>query len=125
MIYLDYAANTPTDPAVLQCFCEANQLYFGNANARHVAGFAAAEKMRQVTAGIAGLLGVLPEEIIHTSGASEANNLAIKGIAHARRHVGRHILASPLEHSSVTGALSALQQQGWEVETLELTPAGT
>lgn len=125
MIYLDYAANTPTDPAVLQCFCEANQLYFGNANARHAAGFAAAEKMRQATAAIAGLLGVLPEEIIHTSGASEANNLAIKGIAHARRHVGRHILASPLEHSSVTGALSALQQQGWEVETLELTPAGT
>ena len=72
--------------------------------------------MARVTDGIAELLGVLPEEIIYTSGASESNNLALKGIVQASRHVGKHIISTVLEHSSVGGALSALQQQGCEVD---------
>lgn len=69
---------------------------------------------------IAAQLGVLPEEIIYTSGATEANNLALKGTARAARHVGRHIISPPLEHSSVGATLTALQQQGYEIDLLNI-----
>ncbi|MDY4429992.1 aminotransferase class V-fold PLP-dependent enzyme, partial [Evtepia sp.] len=109
MIYLDYSANTPADPAVLEAFCRTEQTYPGNPNSVHCAGQAARQEMARVTESIAGLLGVRPGEIIYTSGASESNNLAIKGIAQAARHTGRHIISTALEHSSVGGSLSALQ----------------
>lgn len=116
MIYLDYAANTPVDPAVLEVFCKSEKTYIGNPNSDHCVGQTAREEMARVTEAIAGLLGVDPTEIIYTSGASESNNLAIKGIAQASRHMGRHIISTALEHASVNGALAALQQQGYEVD---------
>lgn len=116
MIYLDYSANTPADPAVLDCFCEAERACCGNANAAHGAGRAAKACVDEATASIAALLGVQPEEIIYTSGASEANNTAIFGLARAGRHVGRHIISTPLEHPSVSGCLTALQEQGYEID---------
>ena len=125
MIYLDYSANTPADPAVLDAFCRTEQAYIGNPNSAHPAGRAAQAEMARATEGIAALLGVSPEEIIYTSGASESNNLALKGIAQASRHVGRHILSTALEHSSVGGALSALQQQGCEVDLVDIGRDGT
>ena len=125
MIYLDYSANTPVDPTVLEAFCKAEQAYLGNPNSTHCAGQAAREELARVTEGIAGLLGVHPSEIIYTSGASESNNLAIKGIAHASRHTGRHIISTPLEHASVGGTLSALQQQGYEVDLVDIGRDGT
>ena len=81
MIYLDYSANTPADPAVLETFCRTEQAWIGNPNANHCAGQAARAEMAQVTDAIAAMLGVRPGEIIYTSGASESNNLAIKGVA--------------------------------------------
>ena len=120
MIYLDYSANTPADPAVLDAFCQAERGCIGNPNSTHPAGQAAQAEMRRVTDSIAQLLGVLPEEIIYTSGASESNNLALKGIAQASRHIGKHILSTALEHSSVGGALSALQQQGYEIDLVDI-----
>ena len=125
MIYLDYSANTPVDPAVLEAFCRAGQTYIGNPNSTHCAGQAAREEMVRVTAGIAGLLNVDPAEIICTSGASESNNLAIKGIAQASRHIGKHIISTALEHASVGGALTALQQQGYEVDLVDIRRGGT
>ncbi len=125
MIYLDYSTNTPVDPAVLDAFCRTEQTYIGNPNSAHPAGRAAQAEMARATEGIAALLGVSPEEIIYTSGASESNNLALKGIAQASRHVGRHILSTALEHSSVGGALSALQQQGCEVDLVDIGRDGT
>ena len=120
MIYLDYSANTPADPAVLDAFCQTERQYTGNPNSTHPAGQAAHGKMDLVTAQIASLLGVEPEEIIYTSGASESNNLALKGIVQASRHTGKHIISTALEHSSVGGALSALQQQGCEVDLVDI-----
>lgn len=73
-----------------------------------------------MTAQIASLLGVEPEEIIYTSGASESNNLALKGIVQVSRHTGKHIISTALEHSSVGGALSALQQQGCEMDLVDI-----
>ena len=125
MIYLDYSANTPVDPAVLEAFCKAEQTYIGNPNSTHCAGRTACEEMARVTDHIAGLLGVEPAGIIYTSGASESNNLAIKGIAQASRSTGRHMISTVLEHASVGGTLTALHQQGWEVDLLDIQRDGT
>lgn len=83
MIYLDYSANTPVDPRVLEVYCRTEQNFIGNPNSTHCAGQAARQEMNRVTGLIAAQLGVLPEEIIYTSGATEANNLALKGMARA------------------------------------------
>lgn len=125
MIYLDYSANTPADPAVLDAFYQTERRYIGNPNSTHPAGQAARAEMARVTDSIAALLGVLPQEIIYTSGASESNNLALKGIVQASRHVGKHIVSTALEHSSVGGALSALQQQGCEIDLVDIRQDGT
>ena len=125
MLYLDYSANTPVDEAVLQCFCEAERHYPGNANAHHQAGAAAKAAINEATLGIARCLGAPPAGIIYTSGASEANNLAVKGLAVLGSAAGRHILSTPLEHSSVSGSLEALQKQGYEVELLDICSDGT
>lgn len=124
MIYLDYSANTPADPEVLKAFLETEQRYIGNPNSTHFAGQAAQQKMACVTDSIASLLGVDPAEIIYTSGASESNNLAIKGIAQASRHTGRHIISTALEHSSVSGSLTALQNQGYEIDLVGIDRNG-
>ena len=79
----------------------------------------------EYTRATCGQLGVLPEEIIYTSGATEANNLALKGTARAARHVGRHIISTPLEHSSVGATLTALQQQGYEIDLLNIGRDGS
>ena len=120
MIYLDYTANMPVEQRVLEAFCEAEGRFIGNANARHSAGREAAGAMAQAAETCAELLGVQPEEVIFNSGASEGNNTAIMGIAHANRHVGRHIITTPLEHASVSGCLTSLQERGWEVDVLDV-----
>ena len=81
MIYLDYSANTPADLAVLDAYVAAERRYIANPNSTHIAGQEARAEMERVTTSIANHLGVQPAEIIYTSGASEANNLAVKGIA--------------------------------------------
>ena len=125
MIYLDYAANTPVDPAVLAAFCETERTYIGNPNSNHCAGQAARDALARATDRIAGLLGVSPAEIIYTSGASESNNLAVKGIAQAARHMGAHLISTPLEHASVDGALSALRRQGFHVDLVNIRQDGS
>lgn len=120
MIYLDYTANTPADPAVLNAFIAAEQRYIANPNSTHIAGQQARAEMDRVTSSIAQHLGVQPAEIIYISGASEANNLAVKGIAQAARHIGKHIISTELEHSSVGASLSVLQQQEYEIDLLRI-----
>jgi cysteine desulfurase len=125
VIYLDYSANTPADEGVLETYLQAERSYFGNPNSNHPAGQAARQEMARVTEGIGTCLGVRGSEIIYTSGATEANNLAIKGIAQASRHQGRHIISTALEHSSVGGSLTALQNQGWEIDLVDILRDGT
>lgn len=124
MIYLDYSANTPCDETVLDAYLQAERTYIGNPNSIHPAGTAARARMADVTDSTAALLGIEPAEIIWTSGASEANNLAVKGIARAQRHHGRHIITTPLEHASVSGPLTWLQEQGYEIDLLEIDRSG-
>ena len=125
MIYLDYSANTPVDARVLEQFCAVERRCIGNANSHHQAGSAAKTEIDAATIKIASLLGVQPAEIIYTSGASEANNFALKGLARLSRHAGRHIISTPLEQSSVSGTLTALQEQGYEIDLLDVKQDGT
>ncbi len=124
MIYLDYAANTPVDPEVMRCFVDYNTSYIANPNSSHVLGREAKEKLDRITEHLADLLGVKASEIIYTSGASEANNLAIKGLVQAYRHNGKHIISTCLEHPSVSGALTYLQSLGYEIDLVDITSDG-
>ncbi len=120
VIYLDYSSNTPCDPLVLRRFCEMEQNFCGNANSAHQSGRLAARQLQESTATMAELLHVLPEELIYTSGASESNNLALKGLARTSRHIGRHIISTSLEHASVGASLTWLQEQGYEIDLLDI-----
>lgn len=124
MIYLDYSANTPASEEVLQHFCEIEHRFPANANAHYQAGFAAKAVLDDATRRIAACLGVLPTELIYTSGASESNNHALKSLAALGSSTGRHIISTPLEHSSVRGALAALQAQGFTVELARISTDG-
>ena len=125
MIYLDYSANTPADARVLARFCAVERRCPGNANSHHQAGLDAKAEIDHATQTIARLLRVQPAEIIYTSGASESNNFALKGLARLSRHVGKHIISTPLEHSSVSGTLTALQEQGYEIDLVDIKRDGT
>lgn len=120
MIYLDYSANTPIDSAVLARFAETEQRFIGNPNSRHSAGLEAAAALVKTTESMAERLSIKPSEIIYTSGASEANNLAIKGVARTTRHLGKHIISTPLEHASVSAPLTYLQEQGYEIDLVDI-----
>lgn len=124
MIYLDYTAHMPACEQALEAFLEAERNCPGNANARHAAGLDAEKRMKEARDRIARLLHIQPEEAIFTSGASESNNTAVQGIAYASRHFGRHIITSPLEHPSVSGCLTALQERGYEIDVLPVGADG-
>ncbi|MBR1529330.1 MAG: cysteine desulfurase [Oscillospiraceae bacterium] len=123
-IYLDYCADTPPDSGVLQIYADTAVSCFANPNSVHPAGEQAKQIMRVSLGTIAELLHIRPEEIIFTGSASEANNLAVKGLAFSSRRRGKHIVTTFLEHSSVSGALTFLQEQGWEIDMIHLDEQG-
>lgn len=124
MVYLDYAAATPVDREVLFCYSEVTCKYFANPNSSHKLGREANHLIMASTQKIASFFKIEPEEIIYTSGSSESNNLAIKGIAERYKNFGRHILISSLEHNSIVSSATCLQEQGFEVEVLPVDRNG-
>lgn len=114
-VYLDYAATSPVRPEVLQAMLPYFSGTFGNASSLHMAGQRAKRALEEARQTIAGALGANPREIIFTSGGTESNNLAIKGLAYASRHRGRHLITSAIEHHSVLNVFHALEAQGFEV----------
>jgi len=124
MIYLDYAANTPVDQEVLQTFYDTSINYSANPNSTHKLGRDSKARIDSSTKQIAGLLDVKESEIIYTSGASESNNLAIKGIVNNYKKNGKHIITTYLEHSSVIGATAYLQSIGYEVDFVDILDSG-
>jgi cysteine desulfurase len=129
IIYLDYAANTPVDGKVLTTFNEVTTKYFANPNSTHILGKMAREVIDKSTKNIIELFSKNTNlqddmEIIYTSGSSESNNLAIKGIARTYRENGKHIITTFLEHSSVSSPLTSLKEQGYEIDLLEVKPDG-
>ena len=124
MTYLDYSATTPVSEEVLESFCEVSRKYIGNPNSLHKLGTEANEMINKATNQIAKLLNVKPTEIIYTSGSSESNNLAIKGIAQKYKNRGNHIITTPFEHSSINGPLNYLTDNGFEVDIVKLDENG-
>jgi len=124
MIYLDYSATTPADERVLTAFTKFNLEHFGNPNSNHELGILANHHISKSTKEILEILNVQDYEVVYTSGATEANNLALKGYALANSHKGHHIITSPYEHSSVTSCLNYLAKNGFDVDILELDKNG-
>ena len=115
MIYLDYSATTPVDKEVLDTFVRVTNDFIGNANSLHSLGSKNANLINSATKQIADILGVKEKEIIYTSGASESNNLAIKGICLTYPQK-KHILTTYYEHSSINSPLEYLKTKGYEIE---------
>lgn len=118
MVYLDYSATTPIDEEVLDSFIKASN-YIGNPNSLHKLGLEAKELIDASTSQIKDLLNLENEEVIYTSGASEANNLAIKGIE-LYKNRGNHIITTDLEHSSIYGPLNYLSDNGYDIDIVPL-----
>ena len=124
MIYLDYSATTPVDERVLESFNKATLDYPGNPNSIHALGVKSNELVNAATKQISKILGVLPSEIIYTSGSSESNNTAIKGICEKYQNRGKHIITTKYEHSSIYGPISYLQRHGFKVDFVETDSYG-
>ena len=124
MIYLDYSASTPVDNDVLELFYNTTKKYYANPNSSHKLGRKAKELIDNCTLNIANNLRILPEEIIYTSGASESNNLAIKGICERYKTHGKHILISSLEHNSIVASATIMQERGFEIELIPINKDG-
>jgi len=125
MIYLDYSASTPVNKEVLDSFNKACLDFPGNSNSLHSLGIKANELIEMATKQIADILKVKSSEIVYTSGSSESNNLAIKGICNKYKNRGKHIITTHYEHSSVYGPLGYLQTLGYEVDFVNSKADGT
>ena len=120
-VYLDYAATTPVDPAVIEVMvgCLGQDGLFANPASRsHLYGWQAEDAVETARRQVADLIHADPREIVWTSGATEANNLALKGAAQARSKFGRHIVSVATEHKAVLDTLTWLSRQGFEVTLL-------
>lgn len=124
MIYLDYSATTPVDSEVIDTYSRVCKEFIGNPNSLHKLGVDAKNIIDASTKQVANILGVKPSEIIYTSGASEANNTAIKGICLKYQNRGKHIITTELEHSSIVAPLNYLQNLGFEVDFVKLDENG-
>ena len=124
MIYLDYSATTPVDERVLETFNKVCKEYPGNSNSLHSLGVKSKKLENYATEEIAKMLKVKPSEVIYTSGASESNNTAIKGICLKYQNRGKHIITTYLEHSSIIAPLNYLTDLGFEVDFVKIDDNG-
>lgn len=124
MIYLDYAATTPVDKRVLNTFNKVCLEYPGNSNSIHKLGMEAKELENYATDKIKELLDLSDEDIIYTSGASEANNHVIKGVCSKYKNRGNHIITTYLEHSSILSTVNYMAKQGFNVDYVKIDDDG-
>jgi len=124
-IYLDYSATTPVDPRVAQKMIPYLTEHFGNPASRsHAFGWKAEEAVEEARAHVAALINADPKEIVWTSGATEGNNLAIKGAANFYKPKGKHLITQKTEHKAVLDTFRELERQGFEATYLEVEPNG-
>jgi cysteine desulfurase len=124
-IYMDYGATTPVDPRVVDAMIPWLREHFGNPASRsHAWGWEAEEAVERARGQVAELIGADPREIVWTSGATESNNLAIKGAAHFYQSKGKHLVTVKTEHKAVLDTTRELERQGFEVTYLEVQENG-
>jgi cysteine desulfurase len=123
-IYLDHSATTPIDARVLKAMLPYLTENFGNASSVHMFGQEARAAVDKARRQVAALIGARANEIVFTSGGTEANNLAIRGICEAAQSRGKHIITSAIEHPSVRGVVEELEARGWEVTRLPVYDDG-
>ena len=114
-IYLDYAATTPTHPEVVQAMLPYFTEVFGNPSAIYSCGQEAKSAIEEARVKVANLIGARVDEVVFTSGGTEADNFAIKGVAFANEHKGNHIIASSVEHHAVVETCEFLEKRGFLV----------
>ncbi len=124
MVYLDYSATTPVNEEVIDTYSKVCKEFIGNPNSLHKLGVKAKELIDASTNQIADILKVKPSEIIYTSGSSESNNTAIKGVCLKYQNRGKHIITTELEHSSIIAPLNYLTSLGYEVDFVKLDEFG-
>ena len=124
-IYLDYGATTPVDPRVVDAMIPWLREHFGNPASRsHAWGWEAEEAVEKARVEVADLIGADPREIVWTSGATESNNLAIKGAAQFYKGKGKHLITVKTEHKAVLDTMRELERQGFEVTYLDVEENG-
>lgn len=123
-VYLDHSATTPVDPRVVAAMLPYLTEKFGNASSVHLFGQEARAAADRARRQVAKLIAARANEIIFTSGGTEANNLAIRGVCALAETYGRHIITSPIEHPSVRGAIEALEKSGWLITRLPVYEDG-
>ena len=124
-VYLDYSATTPIDPRVVEAMLPYLTEKFGNPASRsHQYGWEAEAAVENARAEVAALVNADPKEIVWTSGATEANNLAIKGAANFYQSKGKHLITVKTEHKAVLDTMRELERQGFEVTYLDVLPNG-
>ena len=124
MIYLDYSATTPVNDSVLDTYVKVTKNYIGNPNSLHKLGLESSKLINDATRQIKKILDIEEKEIIYTSGASEANNLAIFGVCRKYKNRGKHIITTRLEHSSVSECFNELEKEGFRVSYVEIDSDG-
>ncbi len=124
IIYLDNASTTCIDPVVAEVMQATYREYYGNASSLHSVGTAAHEVLEQSREKLAGLLAAMPPEIIFTGSGTESNNLALKGVAFANAHRGRHIIVSAIEHDCILKAARWLERHGFSITYLPVDCEG-
>ncbi len=124
MIYLDNSATTEVNPTVLQSYTDVATRLFANPSSIHTLGGEVEVMLAQAKEQIASLLNVHREEVVMTSGGTEGNNLALKGIAHARKKRGNHIITTMIEHPSVYDTCKYLEEEGFDVTYLSVNKHG-
>jgi len=120
MIYLDNSATTPVDTEVLNAFVKVNQNFWGNPSSLHAFGARAEQLLIQSEKQILSLLNANQHKVLFTSGATESNNLAIRGFCHEYKNRGRHIITTPVEHASVYETFKDLENEGFRVTFIDV-----
>lgn len=123
-IYLDYNATTPIDPAVVEAMRPYLDTHFGNPSSSHIYGVRTKKAVETARRQVAEMLGARPDEIVFTSGGSESNNLAIRGVAYALRDKGNHIITSAVEHPAVSEVCRHLEARGFRVTVVPVDETG-
>lgn len=124
MVYLDYSATTPVLPEVLDSYNKVTEEYFGNPNSLHNLGIKSRELLDSANKQVAELLNVKESEFVYTSGATEANNMALIGTALTYKRYGNHICVSKMEHPSIYGICKYLEKIGFIIDYVDVTEEG-